>query len=78
MPGVDDADDVGAVLRMLDQLAADALSNVARTDDHGVLLVRHAELAEAPGGRARTNLLEPNVRRLAEHMERAVEAGKAA
>ena len=45
---VDEADDVDAVLGVLQDLAADQLADVACTDDHRVLLIRDAATDDRP------------------------------
>ena len=50
---VDEADDVDAVLRMLDELAGDQLADLAGADDQRVLLVGLSPLAGTAGDRAR-------------------------
>ena len=51
---IDEADDVDSVLRVLNQLARDQLSDFAGADDQGVLLVGAlvCTLAGLPSGRA--------------------------
>ena len=50
--GVDEADEIEAVLRVLEQLARDELADVAGADDDGVLEVEDAPPADRPGGAA--------------------------
>ena len=50
--GVNEADNVGAVLRMLDELAADQLADVPCADDHCVLLICPGPSAGSPGNGA--------------------------
>ena len=50
--GVDEADEIEAVLRVLEQLARHQLADVARADDDGVLEVEDAPPADRPGGAA--------------------------
>ena len=50
--GVDEPDDVDAVLRMLDELASDQLSDLAGADDDAVLDVGQAPSCGCSGGDA--------------------------
>ena len=50
--GIDEANEIDSVLRMLEQLASDELAHVAGADDDGVLEVENAAPAECSGDRA--------------------------
>ena len=83
--GVDEADEVEAVLRMLSDLPRTSLPDLARTDDDGVLNERgrapHEEPSDEPGRRHQADCDEPepeealdarvrNTRHLGRHEER--------
>ena len=51
--GIDEADEVDAVLGMLEELATDQLTDLAGSDDDRILDVRRLATRECPGSRSR-------------------------